>query len=154
MTEGRNNTPSWMPQLIAALATVASVWGLIRTEVPTMVHHEVQAVMVEERAYMAMKMDSAWNAAQDSLHVRIAQEASAVRDSLQRTLDLVQSGPAGTITYSPHITVEADTIGNRAILAKMDSILHITRKVLDRPEPTRVTPPRKGSRKGSNGWTQ
>lgn len=152
MTAGRNNTPAWMPQLIAALATVASVWGLIRTEVPTIVHTEVQAVMAEERMYMAMTMDSAWNAAQDSLHVRIEQEASAVRDSLQATLDLVKNAPAGTVTYSPEITVLPDTSGNAAMLLKMDSVLKMARKVLERPEPTPATPTRKGSRKGSDGW--
>lgn len=151
MSEGRHNSPSWMPQLISALATVGAVWAMIRTEVPSTVRQEVRAVMAEERVYMAIQMDSAWSAAQDSLHKRVAIEAGAVRDSLQRTLDLVRTSPAGTVTYSPHITVQADTAGTAVLIARMDTVEHLLRRRTNEPT-TLVKPSRPGSKKGSDGW--
>jgi len=121
MSTGRNNTPNWQHAL-AALATVATVWATIRTEVPAVVHTEVEAAMKQERAHMDSLMHVAWTIAQDSLHKRIEHEAVAVRDTMMSTLNIIATRPSGRVVYSPNITVAADTSGTNEILHRLDAI--------------------------------
>lgn len=123
MSEGRNNTPSWVGPLMGALLTAGTVWATIRQEVPQMVQEAVHAEVQASMATMMAHQDSAWSMAQVALHQRVEAEAGAVRDSMLATLHLIAERPPGRVVYSPNITVAPDTIGTTAMLAKMDSIM-------------------------------
>lgn len=153
MSEGRNNTPSWVGPLMGALLTAATVWATIRQEVPQMVQEAVHAEVEASMATMMARQDSAWAVAQDALHARIETEAGAVRDSMFSMLQLIADRPTGRVVYSPNITVPADTSGTAMLAAKLDSITTWQRNILRQLAVLSATAPdRKGSRKGSDGW--
>lgn len=129
MSESRNNTPSWLPHVVAAMLTVGATWTAIRTEVPSMVEAEMSAQMASYGRAMQQYQDSLYQVANAQLHVLVASEASAVRDSLLSTLQLVTQRP-GQVTYSPNITVQADTTGMQRLEAKLDSSAQLQRRIL------------------------
>jgi hypothetical protein len=153
MTQGRSNTPSWVPHLMGALLTAGTVWATIRTEVPAMVEEAVHAEVEASAARMMARQDSAWAVAQTALHARIEVEAGAVRDSMLSVLQLITDRPTGRVVYSPNITVAPDTVATALLVSKLDSITNWQRDILRQLAVlSTAAPDRKGSRKGSDGW--
>lgn len=152
MSEGRNSNPSLLPHVVAAVLTVSATWTAIRTEVPSMVEAEMSAQMATYGRAMQEYQDSLYQVANAQLHALVASEASAVRDSLLGTLQLVTQRP-GHVTYSPNITVQADTLGMHRLEAKLDSSAQLQRRILRElqqvPEPQ---PKSRAKRQGTPAW--
>jgi hypothetical protein len=122
MSTGRNNTPSWVPQIVSALITVGAVWGTIQKDVPKIVREEVRAELDAQRIAMVHRQDSLWANMRDTLMARTDHLAAASVDSMAKAVGLMVMDRS-RITYSPQITVQADTAMAQQLEAKLDTML-------------------------------
>jgi hypothetical protein len=128
MSEGRNNSPSWVLHLVSAVATVVTVYATIREEVPKVVRNEVHAELASQTAVMAFRQDSMWNAISDQLIQRTEALAANSVDSMAKAVGIMVMDRS-RIVYSPHINVQADTVMAQHLNAKLDTVLHQLRQV-------------------------
>lgn len=120
-------TSAVVGQLIAALLTVGTVWGTIRSEVPDMVRAELVPELATMKTEMRDHADSLWTIMADTLVARTEAQARATVDSLAQAVGLVvQQAGRG---HHRHAT-PADTIGSAKLRAQVDTLVRYNRDVL------------------------
>jgi hypothetical protein len=118
-----NATPSWIPSMMAALMTVAATWGLIRTEVASVVQAEVSAQLATHRAAMVHQMDSLFKSAGVQVDTLLQQRIKESADRVTNEIGLLPvNRPDGTVVYQPNITVQADTVALQVIQDELDTL--------------------------------
>jgi|GEM_PF-5722558 len=120
-------TSAVVGQLIAALLTVGTVWGTIRSEVPDMVRAELVPELATMKTEMRDHADSLWTIMADTLVARTEAQARATVDSLVQAVGLLVQQP-GRMTYSPRITVVDSS--NAHLQAQVDTLLKQTRDMM------------------------
>jgi hypothetical protein len=148
MSTGRNNTPSWLPQILSALVTVGVVYATIREEVPSVVRHEVRAELAAQSAAMATRQDSMWNVMSAQLIQRTEALAANSVDSMAKAVGIMVMDRS-RIVYSPHINVQADTAMAHHLDAKLDTVLYQLRRVRGQVAQISVKGERKQAEKGT-----
>lgn len=120
MSTGRNNTPAWMNQAVATLATIASTLGAIYIKVPEIVQEQTRMELAAHSKAMVHHMDSVFVAMADTMQERFNARAAASVDTVLSSMGLVVAARAPG--QAPRITILPDTAGDARLADQLERI--------------------------------
>lgn len=157
MNAPRNSNPNLKGQLVAGLATVATVWLTIRSEVGNTVAAEMGKQQAAATATIIAHIDSLASAKAFDFDREQQLRAQLAMDTLMHRIGLIADHSTGTTTYSPRIVVQADTIAQQAMVDQLDGLgddMHLVKKALAQltAKVDAVTAPANERRKREQTW--
>lgn len=123
-------TANWLPQLLGVATTIAATWGLMQQVIPPMVdaavQRELESEFKKQRLVTEYVTDSVNALLIDTMRIEIA----CAVEEVTTQLGLIANTSNGTVTYSPRIVVQADTLGLAVVNDKVDRLTDAFNKMI------------------------